>query len=614
MNQVQNCSLRSGTTLAAVLRARAAQVDLREPQRSWDITLLYPQGELPTDTELRVSAQKLELSYDELLRYSQRAAVVLQSAGVVRGSRVVLMLPTGFGWLVTFFACQLLGAVPVPLMPPWSIDQLAMQRERIERVVNIVEASVMVLEPQLRSILGSALSQLQCVTAGELFTGDGTGFVAVAGRSDEPAFIQFTSGSTSEPKGVVISQSAALANCDFIGTRLGLGPSDVGCSWLPLFHDMGLIGHLLVPLYFGIPSVLLPPEVFARQPRTWLEAVTQYRATVITGPNSAYDVCASKIADRDLAALDLSTVRAALCGAEPILAGTLRRFTERFASVGFCAASMVPVYGLAEATLAVTLSAVGQATRIERFDRRALEMRRCAVTMLEEEASSQAAEVVGVGRPGAEGSLRIIDELGNVLPERQVGSIEVSGPSIMSEYFRNPDATNAVLRDGFIDTGDLGFMLDGDLFVVGRSKETIIKAGRNLHPYDIEAAAATVAGIRKGRVVAFGLRNETMGTEDVALVCETKLPRARHKELERAVRAAVFSATAVRVDVLRFVEPGVLLKTSSGKLRRNAVRERLENGTLRRVKAPWSLRMRAFFSAKFSRLARSRGERAGGQG
>ncbi|HEX2880149.1 MAG TPA: fatty acyl-AMP ligase [Polyangiaceae bacterium] len=603
MNQTQDHALGSCTTLGALLRARAARAERRETGGVWDITLLFPREELPLDLEAKANERKLALSYQELLHYSERAAAVLRAAGVVQGSRVVLVLPTGFAWLVAFFGCQLLGAIPVPLMPPWSIDQLATQRERIERVVSIVEAAVMVLDPQLRSVLGTAPSQCRCVTGQELFAGDASGFVAIAGRSDDPAFIQFTSGSTAEPKGVVISHGAALANCSFIGRRLGVGPHDVGCSWLPLFHDMGLIGHLLVPLYFGIRSVLLPPEVFARQPRTWLEAVTEYRATVITGPNSAYDVCASKIVDRDLAALDLSTVRAALCGAEPILAGTLRRFAERFASVGFRADSMMPVYGLAEATLAVTLSAIGQSTRIERFDRTALETERRAVSVSDTDADSPVAELVGVGRPDREQSLRIVDDRGNALPERHVGLIEVSGPSVMSEYFRNPKATNAVLKGGFINTGDLGFLLNGDLFVVGRSKDTIIKAGRNLHPYDIEAAAATVAGIRKGRVVAFGMRNEAIGTEDVALICETRRPKAQHKELERAVRAAVFRATAVRVDLLRLVEPGVLLKTSSGKLRRNAVRERLENGTLQRMPVPWSLRVRALL-AKLRGVAR----------
>jgi acyl-CoA synthetase (AMP-forming)/AMP-acid ligase II len=603
MNQVDISSLNSCKTLADVLRLRAAQTEQREFLPPWDITLLHPQGELPTDPQLQASAQKLELRYGDLLRHSERAAAALQAVGVGRGSRVVLVLPTGFAWLVAFFGCQLLGAIPVPLMPPWSLDQLATQRARIARVVDLVDASLVVLDPRLHGVLGSALAPLRCVTGGELFAGNATELVAAEGASDQPAFIQFTSGSTAEPKGVVISQRAALANCDFIGRRLDMSASDVGCSWLPLFHDMGLIGHLLVPLYWGVRSVLLPPEVFARQPRTWLEAVTEYRATIITAPNSAYDVCVTKIAERDLAALDLSTVRAALCGAEPILPGTLRRFVQRFAGVGFRATSMAPVYGLAEATLAVTLSTIGQPTRIERLDRAALETQRRAVTLPETNANEPAVELVGVGRPATDDSLRIVDERGAVLPERQVGLIEAGGPSVMSEYFRNPDATLGVLKGGFVATGDLGFLLNGELFVVGRSKETIIKVGRNLHPYDIEAAAAMVAGIRKGRVVAFGLSNEALGTQDVALVCETQRPKAQFKELERAVRAAVFGATGVRIDVLRLVEPGVLLKTSSGKLRRNAVRERLENGTLRRMPTPWSLRLQGLF-AKLRELLR----------
>jgi acyl-CoA synthetase (AMP-forming)/AMP-acid ligase II len=339
--------------------------------------------------------------------------------------------------------------------------------------------------------------------------------------------------------------------------------------------------------------------------------VTEYRASVITAPNSAYDLCASKIADRDLASLDLSSVRAALCGAEPILATTLRRFSERFAGSGFGANGFLPVYGLAEATLAVTVTSRGDGPRIERFDRKALETHGNAVRSVGTEATgldAASVDLVGVGRPRGPADLRIVDEQGRELPECQVGSIEVGGPSLMSGYFGNPAATEAALRDGFVRTGDLGFVSNGELFVVGRSKEMIIKGGRNVYPYDIEAAVSAVAGVRAGRVVAFGVRNADIGTEDLTVVCETKLPTGQHKELERAIKAAVFQATALRIDRLHLVGAGVLLKTSSGKLRRNAVRESLENGTLQRVRVPWSLRVRTVLAARFPWLIPSREE------
>jgi acyl-CoA synthetase (AMP-forming)/AMP-acid ligase II len=488
-------------------------------------------------------------------------------------------------------------------------------------VVEICEAALMVGEARLLDALDGASSQavertvlqrVKRLSSKDLFEKLVGEMAAVTIDESEPAFIQFTSGSTSEPKGVVISQRAALANCEYIAERIGLTPDDVGCSWLPLFHDMGLIGHVLVPLLVGTRSVLLPPEVFARQPRTWLEAVTQYRATIITAPNSAYDVCSSKIAERDLATLDLSSVRAALCGAEPILATTLQRFQARFGRAGFRSTSFVPVYGLAEATLAVALAQCDQQLRIERLDRDALQTRGHAVSRPVDDAdvAGSCVDLVSVGRARRVGEVRIVDDHGQPVPERQVGSIEVAGPSVMSGYFTDAAASREALRDGFVRTGDLGFLAEGELFVVGRSKETIIKGGRNLYPYDIEAAASQVEGIRAGRVAAFGIRNATTGTEDLVVVCETKWPRSRHKELARAVTAAVFAATAIRIDTLRLVEPGVLLKTSSGKLRRNAVRERLENGTLQRMSASWSSRVGAVL-AKVRRWGGRGGERRG---
>lgn len=615
----------SCSTLAELLRARAQGVgNGTGPQRkSWDYALLYPQGDIPAALQARVTDHTLKLSYADLLRCSEQAAQALLAAGVERGSRVVLVLPTGLAWLATFFGCQLLGATPVPLVPPWALDQLLMQAQRIARVIEVCEASVIVGELRLLAAVDALLSspneragrselrKIRRVAPSELFVAqaESNGLAPVVVEPDEPAFIQFTSGSTAEPKGVVISQRAALANCEFIGSRIGVGEEDVGCSWLPLFHDMGLIGHVLVPLLFGTQSVLLPPEVFARQPRAWLDAVTKYRASVITAPNSAYDVCTSKIAERDLASLELSSVRAALCGAEPILATTLRRFSERFATVGFGAQRFLPVYGLAEATLAVTLASCAHGPRIERFDRAALETQgRAAIDTGVDGASI---ELVGVGQPRSPEDLRIVDDRGRELPERQVGSIEVGGSSLMTGYFGNPAATESALHAGFVRTEDLGFVSDGELFVVGRSKEMIIKGGRNLYPYDIEAAASAVAGVRAGRVVAFGVRNPVAGTEDLTVVCETKLPHSRHKELQRAITAAVFQATGVRIDLLHLVAPGVLLKTSSGKLRRNAVRESLENGTLRKVRVPWSLRVRAVLAAGFPWLMRSREERRG---
>jgi len=609
MTQEQTGAAASCATLAELLRMRA-----QASCRPWDIKLLYQQGQLPPELAPMGDDLAVSLTYADLLRFSERAAAKLQSIGVAKGDRVLVVLPTGVGWLASFFGCQLLGAIPVPLVPPWSVDHLLLQVGRMAEVVRVCEASALVIEESLVSVLAATqapavepLRALPRLAALDLLTERrNPSFALCSPDSDAPAFIQFTSGSTAEPKGVVISQRAVLANCSFIGERLGIQAQDVGCSWLPLFHDMGLIGHVLVPLCFGTKSVLLPPEVFARQPRAWLEVCSRYQATIITAPNSAYDLCANKVSDRDLARLDLSQIRIAMCGAEPILPSTLRRFATRFAGVGFRDSSLTPVYGLAEATLAVTLA--GSSPRIDRFDRDALQQHGRAVPVASDTSSSGSIELVGVGRPATALALKIVDDAGKSLGERQVGLIEVSGPSLMTEYFRNPAATKRVLQDGFVRTGDLGFIAEGELFIVGRSKETIIKGGRNLHPYDVEAAAAAVDGIRKGRVAAFGVQNLQTGTEDVVLACETKVTDpALRKRLERAVKVAVYAATSVTLDVLQLVPPGALPKTSSGKMQRALVRERFQAGTLRATRASWALRARALWALKWSQL---RGNRA----
>jgi acyl-CoA synthetase (AMP-forming)/AMP-acid ligase II len=313
---------------------------------------------------------------------------------------------------------------------------LLLHAERMAQVIDVCAASAAVIEPSLLAVLqatgtpaSSRFTALPCVVPEQLFAGSGEGVQPVMVEPEAPAFIQFTSGSTSDPKGVVISQSAALHNCRFIGERLRVSARDVGCSWLPLFHDMGLIGHLLVPLYWGTPSVLLPPEVFARQPRVWLEALGRHRATITTAPNSAYDICASKILERDVARLDLSSVRAALCGGEPVLPGTLRRFAGRFAEAGFRHSSFVPVYGLAEATLAATMTEPDATLRFECFERTRLEQRGEAVTATPESAPSGLVELAAVGRPRELGGVRIVDESGQGLPERRVGVCRLVGPA-----------------------------------------------------------------------------------------------------------------------------------------------------------------------------------------
>lgn len=383
----------------------------------------------------------------------------------------------------------------------------------------------------------------------------------------------------------MVSHRCALANLHGIGTALRLTQADVGCSWLPLYHDMGLIGHLLVPMMWRVPTVLLPPELFMRTPRIWLETISTVGATVSTAPNFAYDLAARRVRDDEIERLDLSRWRVAMCGGEPVMAETLTRFSQKLARAGFRYEAFRPVYGLAESVLGVAFPPDGHGPRIDPVLRRRLQSDAKAESAPDAGAARQISNNVSVGRalPGHE--LRVVSPEGEPLAERSVGFIETRGPSVAAGYLHDdgriaPFTQNdSASESGWLRTGDLGYLADGDLFVTGRRSEVILKGGRNLFPYDIEAAASGVDGVRGGRCVALGVPNAAAGTEDLILVCETQSGSPEtHDALERTLRRTVFEATGAHPDLVMLAPPGTLTKTSSGKLQRLLMRERLAKG------------------------------------
>jgi acyl-CoA synthetase (AMP-forming)/AMP-acid ligase II len=574
------------------------------------VRLLHTPDEPPFGHRSRDGA--LSLSHQDIYTAATRAAHTLIGHGVSSGDRVLIILPTGLGFIAAFHACQLLGAVPVPVVPPWSLKRLTAHVTRIARIAAVCEARVTISESELFSVLRVARTEDQRhvalpspIDAARLFADSRAEIAPASVQPDDTALLQFTSGSVGDPKGVMLSHRALLANIHGIGQALALGPQDIGCSWLPLFHDMGLIGHLLVPQAFRVPTVLLPPEVFMRTPRTWLQVITRYGATISTAPNFAYDLCASRLNDADVAELDLSHWRVAMCGGEPVQASTLEKFTRRFARSGFNESSLLPVYGLAESVLGVTFPAVSSAPKFDTIERTTFEQTGEAVPC-HNGRHEEALRLTCVGKPLPGHELRIVTEDGSPCPERRIGHIELSGPSLMSGYFcaAQGPATNRTLKDGWLRTGDLGYLSGGELYVAGRDSEMIVKAGRNLFPYEIEAASANVAGIRAGRSVAFGLPNSELGTEDLVVVCETREPDGKRREqLELKVRASVFERTGARPDVVLIVPPDALSKTSSGKLQRRFARERLQQqGTLTPAKSDAWLSARVWAARLWDRL------------
>jgi 1-acyl-sn-glycerol-3-phosphate acyltransferase len=417
----------------------------------------------------------------------------------------------------------------------------------------------------------------------------------------DPALIQYTSGSTGDPKGVLLRHENLLANVRAIGGVVRITPTDVGVSWLPLYHDMGLIGAWLTPLVYGFPVAIFSPLAFLARPERWLWTIHRRRGTVSPAPNFAYELAARKVQDADVEGLDLSSWRAALNGAEPVSEKTLDRFQKKFERHGFRRTSFLPVYGLAEASLLLAAPELGSGVRVEAFDRASFESSGEARPPSGD--GLEPLRLVSLGRaiPGHE--VRIVDERGEVVPERREGRLVFRGPSVTPGYYRNERATAAVLsEDGFFDSGDRAFFAEGELFVTGRAKDLIIKGGRNLIPQELEAAASEVPGVRAGSVVSFGVDDPSLGTERVVLVVETREEdEERRSRIASEVERRVAELVGVPPDDVLVVAPRTLPKTSSGKIRRSACRALYLRGELGRPPRP-SARVTARL-ALFSALA-----------
>ncbi|MGE5246590.1 MAG: fatty acyl-AMP ligase [Betaproteobacteria bacterium] len=517
----------------------------------------------------------LPLSYAELAGNALAIAGALHASGLVPGDRVALVVPEVGDFIRAFFGISAAGLVPVPLCPPaqaGDIPTFARQSRHIleaGRVAAVVTAAAVAPLLDLDGLPLRALLALERLPASRPL--DRPVRVAL----DAPALLQFTSGSTAAPKGVVLTHANLHANIAMIDGPDGLavGPDDIGVSWLPLYHDMGLIGMLLTAVYAAVDTVVMSPVLFLKRPTAWLEAISTYRGTVSFAPNFAYDLCLRRVKPSQVEALDLSSWRVAGCGAEPIRPDILRAFAERFACAGFRESAFVASYGLAEHSLAVAFARDG--LHVDAVDAGRLVHRSIAVPASD---GSPAVRLVGCGRafPGHE--VRIVDETGAFVSDRHVGSIVARGPSVMAGYFDDPAATAEVLRDGWLDTGDTGYMVDGELFVCGRAKDLIIRQGRKYHPPDLEAAIADLPGIRPSGVVVFGFSRPGEGDEVVA-VLEARASAASGDIVER-VRRRVRETAGLELDRVVVTPPGTIPRTTSGKVRRAETRERFQAGTL----------------------------------
>jgi 1-acyl-sn-glycerol-3-phosphate acyltransferase len=521
------------------------------------------------------------ITYGELWQRAVRDAAGLRARGVSPGDNVALMLRTESAFFSVFFAILLAGAVPVPIYPPFRPGRIEEYLRRQVGILANADARMLVTfreASQAARAVRRRVPTIATVVAADELAAGGTALPA-SGAASPTALIQYTSGSTGDPKGVVLTHANLLANIRAIGRALDVRPDDVCVSWLPLYHDMGLIGAWLGSLYHGIPVVLLSPLTFLARPSRWLTTLHRHGGTLSPAPNFAFDLCVKRIADDELASLDLSRWRLALNGSEPVSVHTIERFARRFAAYGLRASAMCPVYGLAEAAVGLTMTPPERGPRIDAVAREAFERRRVAEPAAPTEATP--ARFVSCGRPLPDHEIRIVDADGRPVSERVEGRIEFRGPSVTAGYFRKPDLTRTVMHGGWMDSGDLGYCADGELFVTGRVKDLIKKAGRNLYPQEIEDVVGGVAGIRRGCVAAFGVADPAIGTERLIVIAET---RATDREARERLRAAVVEGVVATLglppDVVEITGPGAVLKTSSGKVRRSATRAAYLAGAL----------------------------------
>jgi 1-acyl-sn-glycerol-3-phosphate acyltransferase len=522
------------------------------------------------------------ITYGDLLARSLASANGLRHLGITKGDRVALMLRTERAFFETFCGALAIGAVPVPLYPPVRTGDVLAYARRQQAILRNAAARVLVTfsdAERLAALIRSQVTSLETVTTADHLSRASTQSRHKWPAPDDPALIQYTSGSTGEPKGVLLSHANLLANMRAIGEALEIGAADVGVSWLPLYHDMGLIGLWLGALYFGAPVAIMSPLAFLARPARWLWAIHAHRGTISAAPNFAYDLCSRKISDAEIEGLDLSGWRAAVNGSEAVSPDTIGRFTQRFAPYGFSAGAMCPAYGLAESSVALTLSAIRCAPRVDCIARVAFERTREIRSASPDDG--RALRFVSCGRPLPAHELRIVDTAGRSLGERRDGRIQFRGPSVTRGYFRNPDATRAVMHDGWMDSGDLGYMADGELYVTGREKDVIIQGGRNICAQEIEEVTSSVPGIRPSCVAAFGIPDPISGTERVVVVAETaERDSTRREALRRAVRDRVVDATGSPPDIVLIADRHTVLKTSSGKVRRSATRDAYLRGSL----------------------------------
>ena len=523
------------------------------------------------------------MTYGDLFADAQRTAAGLLERDLRPGQPVAIMLPSCLEYFHSFMGVLMAGGIPVPIYPPARPSQIEDHLRRHAGILDNARAAILITVPEAK--IAARLLRMQVLSLQHIVTPDelrpeGAALPRHAGQGSDIGHLQYTSGSTGNPKGVVLTHDNLLANIRAMGRGLQADSTDVFVSWLPLYHDMGLIGAWLGSMYFSVPLFLMSPLTFLARPERWLWAIHEHRGTLSGGPNFAYELCLKRLSDEQLAGLDLSSWRVAFNGAEPVIPGTLRRFTERFAKYGLRHDAMKPVYGLAECSVGLAFPPLGRDPLVDRISRDALN--HAGRAELAAADDPHALEFVACGQPLPGHEVRVVNEAGLELGEREEGRLQFKGPSATSGYYRNATDTKALLHGEWLDSGDMAYIAGGDVFLTGRRKDIIIRAGRNIYPHELEDAIGELEGVRKGCVAVFGSTDPRTGTERLVALAETReRDPERLEALRMRVEGLAVDLLGTPLDDVVLAPPHTVPKTSSGKIRRASSRLLYEQGATR---------------------------------
>ena len=521
----------------------------------------------------------LNISWQRLFAAAGSYADLFARRGILPGEIVILILEHGEPLVDSFFGA-ILGR-QIPAIMPFLTEKLAVERYRADlaSLISVTQPAAIVtspeFEPEVRLAVQAGSSVRAIFTTSEISASleqDFDLFPGLTAPAESIALLQHSSGTTGLQKGVALSHTAILNQINAYGTTIRISPEDVVVSWLPLYHDMGLIAGFLLPLLTGIPLVLMSPFDWVRAPQRLFQAVSQYHGTLTWLPNFAYNFCTQKIRDRHMEGLDLSSWRAVINCSEPVRSESHEQFFEKFQKYGLKFSALQTCYAMAENVFGVTQSDLDNGPAFEEIDQQAFLQQHLALPVVPDQPSLR---MISSGKPIPNTEVRILNTKNHPLPEHEIGEVVLRSNSMLNGYYHRPEMTEKAFHSGWYRTGDYGYFSNGELFVTGRKKDLIIVGGKNIYPQDIETLVNQVPGVHSGRAVAFGVFDETQGTEEVVVVAEVdeNSPEGR-KRISEEIRQLVAKNSAVVLRAVHLVGSRWLLKTSSGKIARAANREK----------------------------------------